>query len=115
MSLVREQFDATLEIKVGSLKIMSLTIEDPETGEPLDLSDEDIYNTGIFVIREPDRTIIATTDFDYVDRPNGLIEFTITPTIASSENAGNWEGVVKFVNSTSSIIDQRIFNFNILS
>lgn len=115
MSLVRTQFDATLEIKVGTTKVMQLIIEDPETGEPLDLSDTDIYSTGDFVIREPDKTIITTVPFLYIDRPNGLIEFAIDDTIATLENAGNWEGIVQFINVNTIIIDQRTINFNILS
>ena len=115
MSVVREQFDATLEIKVGTTKTMQLIIEDPETGEPLDLSDTDIYNTGDFVIREPDKTVIDTIPFIYVDRPNGLIEFEVKPTTAKIENAGNWAGIVQFINVNSLIVDQKTINFNILS
>ncbi len=115
MSLVRTQFDATLEINVDTTKVMQLVIEDPETGEPLDLSDTDIYDTGTFVIREPDKTIIATVPFLYIDRPNGLIEFAIDDTITTLENAGNWKGIVQFININTLIIDQRKINFNILS
>jgi len=114
MSLVRTQFDATLEIKVDSTRVMAIIVEDPETGEPLDLSDTDIYNTGNFIILEPDSTIIATIPFIYVDRPNGLIEFEVDATVTTVENAGNWKGDVEFININSLIIDQRTLNFNIL-
>ena len=115
MSVVRTQFDATLEIMAGTSKQMQLIIEDPETGEPQDLSDTDIYNTGNFQIREPDKTVIADIEFFYDDRPNGVIEFTVLDTVSTLENAGNWEGIVQFINVNSVIIDQRTINFNILS
>lgn len=115
MSQIRTQFDATLEIKVGTVKVMSLTIEDPETGGVVDLSDTDTYDDGNFRIREPDKTLIADIQFIYLDRPGGVIEFTVNTTVTTIENAGNWEGIVQFININDIIIDQRTINFNILA
>lgn len=115
MSTIRTQFDATLEITVGSTKVMRIIVEDPDTGAPLSLIDTDIYNTGNVVIAKPDKTIIATIPIAYVDRPNGAVEFTVTAATTVIANAGNWKGTVQFINFSSLIIDQRVFNFNILA
>jgi len=114
MSQIRTQFQSLLEIRVGSTKIMSLIIEDPETGQPLSMTDTDIFNTGKAIITKPDKTEIANVPIVYIDRPNGEIEFTIDDTITISINAGNWLGKVQFINTSGKIIDQNIFNFNIL-
>ncbi len=117
MSIVREQFDATLEVTVGTDKVMSLIIEDPEIGEPLPLNDTDVYNTATFRITRPDKTLIGTVlPVTYVNRPNGLVEFVVIGTNTTlPENAGNWLGTVQFINVNSKIIDQRKMNFNILA
>jgi len=119
MSTVREQFDATLEVSVGTKKVMSLIIEDPETGEPIDMSDSEIYNTAKFIITRPDKSLVGPVlTVTYVDRPNGLVEFLVetgTDKTTIIENAGNWLGTVQFINITTDIIDQRKMNFNILS
>lgn len=115
MSQVRTQFQAQLEISVGSTKVMQLIVEDPETGEPLDMTDDNLFATGNAVITKPDKTIIVTTPISYVDRPNGVIEFTIDDTVTTIENAGNWLGKVKFINTLGKIINQEKFNFNILA
>jgi len=114
MSQVRTQFQAQLEINVGSTKVMKFIVEDPETGEPLSMIDTDLFNTGNAVISKPDKTIIVTTPITYVDRPNGTIEFIIDDTVTTLANAGNWLGKVKFINSSGKTINQEIFNFNIL-
>jgi len=115
MSTVREQFDATLEITVGTTKVMQLVIEDPETGEVVDMTDTDVFNTGNFVITKPDKTIIATISIVYVNRVGGIVEFPVDSTVTTLENAGNWIGTVQFINAISLIIDQRVINFNILA
>jgi len=114
MSQVRTQFQAQLEINVGSTKVMQLIVEDPETGEPLSMIDENLFATGDAVITKPDGSIIITTPITYVNRPNGTIEFTIDDTVTTTENAGNWLGKVKFINTLDKIINQESFNFNIL-
>jgi len=114
LSQIRTQFQSKLEIRVGSTKVMNLVIQDPETGKPLSMTDTDVFNTGRAIITKPDKTEIADVPIVYVDRLNGEIEFTIDNTITISTNAGNWLGKVQFINSSSQIIDQNIFNFNIL-
>lgn len=116
MSLVREQFDATLEITVGTTKIMTLIIEDPETGEPVDLSDTDIYSTAKYLITKPDKSLVGPElTVTFVDRPTGVTEFLVPASTTILENAGNWLGTIQFINVGSLIIDQRKMNFNILS
>lgn len=93
---------------------MSLIVRNPETGDPLLMVDTDVFTTGKVTITKPDKTEIANVPITYVDRPNGEIEFTIDKTITIPANTGNWLGKVQFINAFSDIIDQDVFNFNIL-
>lgn len=93
---------------------MNLIIQDPETGQPLSMTDTDIFNTGKALITKPDKTKLANVVINYINRAGGEIEFTIDDTVTISANAGNWLGKVQFINSSDEIIDQNIFNFNIL-
>lgn len=114
MSTVRKSYPLVLEIFVGSQKTYLITIDDPDTNEPLDLSNESTYDTGNFKIIKPDGTLIATLSITYADRTNGVISFTVTDTITTNTNAGNWTGNVELIDDSSTIVEQQVLNFNIL-
>lgn len=114
MSTTRIDYGVTFEISAGTTKIFQLTVIDPETGNAKDLSNTSTYDTGEVKIYKPDNTIIGTLAITYIDRPNGKVQWTVTPTEASNTNAGNWIGDLELSNDTPLIIEQQFFNFNIL-
>lgn len=114
MSTTRIDYGTLLEIFAGTTKLFTLIIKDPVTGDPKDLSDTAVYNTGSVKIVRPDTTIVATLSVTYSDRPNGEIEFTVTSSIAKNENAGNWIGNMELVNDSALVVEQQNFNFNII-
>lgn len=114
MSTRRIDYGTTLEIFAGTTKDFELIVENPETSQAKDLSDTDVYATGNVKIQKPDGTIIGTVSITYTTRGLGLIGFSITDSIATNTNAGNWIGNAEFINSDGDIIDQQLFNFNIL-
>jgi len=115
MSQVRTQYDTLLEMFVGSEKPFFMTITDPTTGEPVDLSSETDFATGNMRIIKPDDTVITTISISFTDRTNGVISFTVLDTVSVIANAGNWIGNIQIVNSVSKITAQQVFNFNILA
>lgn len=114
MSTTRIDYGVTFEISAGTTKIFQFTVIDPETGQPKDLSDTATYDDGDVKIYKPDATIIGTLTITYTDRPNGIIQFIVTPTEANNTNAGNWIGDLELINTTPDIVEQQFFNFNIL-
>lgn len=115
MSLVRTQFDTLLEIFVGSEKTFFVTITDPITGEAVDLTSTTAFATGNMRIIKPDDTVITTISISYTSRSTGVISFTVPDTVTIIGNAGNWIGNVQLLDDTSTITEQQVFNFNILS
>jgi len=114
MSTVRTSYPLLFEIFVGSEKTFLTTITDPDTSEAVDLSNTSTFATGNFKIVKPDDTIITTISISYTSRASGVISFTVPNTVTTILNAGNWIGNVQLLDSTSKIIEQQIFNFNIL-
>jgi len=114
MSTTRIDYGVKFDISAGTTKIFQFTVIDPETGQAKDLTDTNTYATGQVKIYKPDNTIIGTLAVTFVDRLNGLIQWTVTPTEASNANAGNWIGDLELSNTTPVIIEQQFFNFDIL-
>jgi len=115
MSVNREDFGITFEITVGTTKTFQLTILDPDTNLAVDMTDINVYATGVVKIYKPDGTLIDSgTNVSFTDRANGIVSFTILASITTSANAGNWIGEIEFSNITPVIIDQQKFNFNII-
>jgi len=114
MSTTRESFQFTFEIFVGSEKTFLVTITDPDTNEAIDLSNTNTYNSGNFRIIKPDETVITTITIAFADRLNGVVSFTVPDTVTITSNAGNWIGNVQLLDSSSTIIEQQVFGFNIL-
>lgn len=114
MSQRYTDYGVTLEIFADTEKVFQLTIIDPETNEVQQLTNTALYSTVDVKIVKPDGSLIVTVPAIYADRPNGLVEFTITPSANMLSNAGNWIGEVEFFNTNSIKIDQQRFNFNIL-
>ena len=114
MSTRRKDYEATFEIHAGSEKSFELTIVDPDTGAPKDLSDGTLYDSLRIKVYKPGGNIIGTLPGSYDDRANGIILFTIPTTISTNENAGNWIGNIEFLNNGGDIIDQQFFGVNIL-
>ena len=79
MSITREDFGVLYEINAGTTKTFEAIIEN-EDGTVKDLSDTDTYNDGRVKIYKPDGTIIGTVSISFTDRPNGVINFTVTST-----------------------------------
>lgn len=104
----------TFEITAGTTKSFEITIEDPFTGEIKPLTDTTVYDSFRFKIIKPDKTVIATITGSYLDRPNGLVGWTVDDDIATNDNAGNWIGELEFLNNLSEVVDQQMINFNIL-
>lgn len=104
----------TYEIYAGTRENFTTIIDDPSTGEAIDLTDADVYTTGTVRIFKPDGTLIGTTTVDYVTRSAGLVDWEIDSTIASNANAGNWTGNLILYNTLGNKITQRFFNFNII-
>ena len=114
MSTRRTDYGSTLDMFINSKKTFEIEVEDPSTGDPADLTDTSVYNTGNFLILKPDGEQITSVSITYEDRENGIISFEIDETVSTSSNAGNWIGKVQFVNESADIIDQQVLNFNIL-
>jgi len=114
MSTTRTDFGVILEMLVGSTKVFEFTIIDPATGTAKNLSDTAVFATGEVKIVKPDNTVIVTVVITYTDRPNGVVEFTISSATAINANAGNWIGELELSNNVPLVIEQQFFNFNIL-
>lgn len=114
MSTTRIDYGTLLDIFAGTTKLFTLIVTDPVTGDPKNLSDTSVFNTGRVKIVKPDTTIIATLSITYSDRPNGEIEFTVTSADATNANAGNWVGNMELENDSAQIVEQQHFNFNII-
>jgi len=113
MSTVRKDFGTILEMNAGSTKKFTLTVNDPDTGLAVNMSDTAVYATSQFKIVKPGGTLIATVSVTYLDRTNGKVEFTILAVDATNANAGNWEGDLEFSDNSPKVIDQQQINFNI--
>lgn len=117
MSINRQDFGVTFDVYVGTAKALELTIIDPDTGLAKDLSDTNVYATGIARIFKVDGTQIGgdmNCSFT-TPRTTGIITFTVTSTTHTLlANAGNWIGKVIFKNVSNQVIDQQKFNLNIL-
>ncbi len=114
MSTTRIDYGVKFDISAGTTKIFQFTVIDPETGQAKDLSDTGTYATGEAKIYMPDGTIIGTLTITFTDRPNGIVQFTVTPTEANNTNAGNWIGDLELSNTGADIVEQQFFNFDIL-
>ena len=114
MSVRRQDFGSELEMYVDTEKTFQLSIIDPETNDAQDLTNTTIFSTGVVKIYKPDGTIISTSNITYIDRAGGVVEFTMLETDSVLANAGNWIGDLELVNTSSKIVDQQKFNFNIL-
>ena len=117
MSINREDFGVTFDVNVGTSKELELTVIDPDTGVAKDLSDTNVYATGIVQILKPDLTQIGANITIFFDTPRttGIVTFTVTNTSHTlAANAGNWIGKVIFKNVSNQVIDQQKFNLNIL-
>ena len=114
MSVAREEYQITYEIFVGSEKLFLLTVNDPDTGDALDLSSTSNYSTGNVKIVKPDGTIITTVSIGFSNRSNGVVSFTILDTITTNTNAGNWTGNLELLDDTGTIVEQQVFGFKIL-
>ncbi len=114
MSTTRIDYGTTLEIFAGTTKTFTLIVNDPVTGLPKDLSDTAVFDSGNVKIFKPDGTVIVTLTVTYSDRPNGEIQFTVTSATATNANAGNWIGNMELLNNGAVIVEQQLFNFNIL-
>lgn len=114
MSVVRKDFGTELEMFVGSTKTFQLVVNDPDTGNPINMSDTAVFATGEFKIVKPGGDIITTVAITYGDRPNGRVDFTILATVATNANAGNWEGNLELSDNIPVIIEQQRINFNII-
>jgi len=113
MSTIRTDYNLIYEIFAGTKKTFTLIVEDPGTGNVLDLSDTSIYNTATVKIVKPDGTLIATITAVYSNRVAGEIDFTVDETVSTNKNAGNWLGDMELVNTNSETVNQQLFNFNI--
>ena len=117
MSVNREDFGTRFDVTAGTTKTLELTIIDPDTGVFKDLTDTNVYTTGIVKIYQPDGTAVGTdmtVNFG-ATRSTGVIKFTISGTDqATNANAGNWIGEIEFSNVTPVKIDQQKFNMNII-
>jgi len=117
MSLNREDFGVTYPVYVGTSKALEATVIDPDTGNAKDLSDENIYASGIARIFKPDGTQIGSDmAITFGDpRTSGVVTFTVLNTSHTlAANAGNWIGKLVFKNVSNVVIDQQKFNLNIL-
>jgi len=114
MSMTRRDYGLTYNVEVGSEKPLTITVGDPNTGEPLIMTDVTQYATGQVKIVQPDGTILATVAITFDDRANGIIGFTILDTTTILANAGNWTGNLEISNDTPKITIQLQFNYNII-
>ena len=115
MSTNREIFEITYEIFAGTSKSFETTILDPDTNTPKDLSDSLLYGgTSVARIYDPmDKQIGTDMPILFLSRENGIVQFSIPHTIATTKNAGNWKGKIIFSNGENTI-DQQTFGLNIL-
>lgn len=115
MSTVRRDYGAVQEIYVGTTKAFTVTVIDPETGAPKDLTNATIYHTARFRILDASfREIGEVVPVTFEDRNAGTIQYVIPPSVTVSENAGNHIGNIEFLNIDDELIDQQLVNFNIL-
>lgn len=116
MSINREDFGELYEVESGTTKVLESVIIDPDTGGVKDLSDTNVYATGIVQILKPDGTQIGEDMIVIFQAPRtaGIVTFTVTNTHSAVANAGNWTGKIIFKNISTIIIDQKKFNLNIL-
>ena len=115
MSTNRQNFEISFDVYVGTTKELELEIIDPDTGLAKDITDTNLYTSGVVQILMPDETQIgADIPISFTERANSIILFTITSTHTTSANAGNWIGKAVFKNISSVVIDQQKFGLNIL-
>lgn len=117
MSLRREDHNETFEIYVNGTLTFEINMKNAN-GDTLSLSNAALYSTGVVQIIRPDGTQIGDDmTISILDRPNGRIEFIVPTTITTPENAGNWSARLVLYNNeeTPQIIEQQLFNFNILA
>ncbi len=115
MSIRREQINPLFTVFVGTEKVLALIVIDPDTNEPKDLVDANVYATGTAKIFKSDGTAIgANMPVTFVSRVDGSITFIVTDTHTALINAGNWYGEVEFSNTTPKIIDQQRFGIDII-
>lgn len=112
MIVRRVEHPETLEIVSDGKKIFRVTILDASNNAQ-DLTALNIFSTGVFKILAGDFTFIDSVPISYFDRPNGIIEFEIDESIATNENAGNWNGKIELINENGKKVAQQYLNFNI--
>ena len=116
MSIRREDIQPLFTVFVGTKKQLTLTVIDPDTNQPKDLVDANVYATGIAKIFKSDGTPIGVDmTITYEDRVNGVVSFIVDDTTETIlANAGNWYGEAEFINTSAEIVDQQRFGINII-
>ncbi len=116
MSIRREDIQPLFTVFVGTKKQLTLTVIDPDTNQPKDLIDANVYATGVAKIFKSDGTAIgADMTISYDTRASGIVSFIVLDDDHTLLiNAGNWYGEVEFINTSSDIIDQQRFGINII-
>ena len=115
MSQVYSDFGAVYEIYAGTTKQFSTVPIDPATGVAQDMTNTVTFATGYVDIVQADGTIIqANIPITYEVRTAGTSYVTWTAGPFTNNQAGNWMAFIKYVNASSTVIDQQKFNFKIL-
>lgn len=112
MSSVYEDLGETYENTVGSIIQYESVIEDPETGQNMNITDTSVFATVTVIIYKPNGNLICVPiTGTYLDRPNSIVEWQ-NPAFTNAV-AGNWKGVIQLFNNAGTMITQQFFNFNI--
>ena len=112
MSSVYQDLGETYTIKVGSTILFESVIDDPETGQVMDITDTGVFATAKVLLYKPNGNYIcAPIVAQYSDRPNSIVSWqagTFDNTLS-----GNWKGVIQLFNNASQCVTQQFFNFNV--
>ena len=94
---------------------MTSIIIDPSTSKATDMTNAAIYNTAYVDICQADGTIISSAiPALFTVRTAGASQINWTAGPYVNTQAGNWMGFLKILNSAGQIVDQQVFNLQII-
>ena len=116
MSQSYRDYGAQYFVFAGTKKEFTIIFTDPDTAEPLDMTDSTLFHTATATIVKSSGEIIGnpvTANYN-IDRTTGSLDWIIDVDISNNNNAGNWKVEVKLYDDNGEKIDEQIANFNIL-
>src|SRR5574337_321136 len=114
MSQVYKDYGTLYTISVGTTKMFTSVIIDPNTGQAMDMTNQTVFTSGSVDITQADGTLIQSAiPINFSVRTAGASRITWVAGPFTNLQAGNWKAFLKINNSLGIQIDGQTYNFQI--